>query len=39
MKKSIQKLFSKVEIFEKNVILGSTFHGLSLIGYKLVYRR
>ena len=35
MKKSVQLVFSNVEISQKNVILGPIFHGLCLIGYKV----
>ena len=38
-KKSDQQLFSKVEIFKKNVIVRPIFHGLCLIGYKSIIRQ
>ena len=36
MKKSIWQLFSKVEIFKKNLILRPIFRGLCLIGNKSI---
>ena len=39
MKKIYQVVFSKVEIFEKNVILRPIFHGLCLTEYISINRR
>ena len=38
MKNYLVIFFSKGEIFLKNVILGSIFHGFCLIAYKLCNR-